>query len=123
MSFNVSKDGWFFIESIDEAGNFSKIVKKNFSFNKITEDQFYFAPNPVNVSNQNITLFYYLFEDSKYINISIFDISGNIVFNKRLGFHEVGENKLNIKMLASGIYYGILQTEKNRYSSKFSVIR
>ena len=123
ISAKISSDGYFTIEAIDEAGNISEPTKQYFFFNPVDNDKFYIAPNPVNSMQSEFTVFYYLTKPSSFINISLYNISGQLVWEERLGEHAKGEYNLHIEPFSTGVYFGIMTTENSRIMDRFAVIR
>ena len=115
--------GFYTIETISKAGNYSPPRECSFEIPKITNDVFYIAPNPVRINETPINIYFYLNHSSSYIKISIYNIAGSKVWENRENFLDSGEYKLSIDSLTTGVYIGVMQTDHSHLTQKFAVIK
>jgi len=122
----VSESGFFIIYATDEVGNISESSKQPFHHSPPTTNHFFVAPNPVRDTSQGFLLKYYLTKPSEFVNLSVYDMSGNMVYNvlKRTYIEddEVQEETVIIP-LQSGLYFAVLRTDSDFLTCKFSVIK
>jgi hypothetical protein len=81
-------------------------------------------PNYPNPFNPSTTLHFSLIE-SAIIDISIYDVSGRLVHETKLGHHSAGEHRINFdaSMLNSGLYVYKLRAGHNIVISKMSLVK
>jgi len=123
ISKRVHNNGFFTIKAIDEAGNISVPIEQAYSFIPTNKDHFYIAPNPVNIKKKDFIVFYYLTKSSSFLNISLYNISGQLVWELKTGFNDVGEYNIKVENLPVGVYFGVLDSEHSRIVDKFAVVR
>ncbi|MCL2063317.1 MAG: clostripain-related cysteine peptidase [Candidatus Cloacimonetes bacterium] len=125
FSTKVYSSGYFTIEAIDEAGNHSEPTLRNFTFLPPHKDEFYIAPNPVMKNHSEFKIYYYLTKTSGFVNIEIYSISGQLVWEEKMGFHAEGEPTLPISVepFSSGVYFGVMTTENSRLIDRFAIER
>ena len=119
----INYNGFFNIIAIDESNNHSEPRTQSFNFTKIESDRFYISPNPVRIQENAIKIVYYLTKNTSFVNITLYNIIGRAVWERKLSFHDLGEYSIEIENLSSGVYFGIFETENSRLIDKFSVIR
>jgi hypothetical protein len=121
----VNSSGHFTIKAIDSAGNHSlPSERQRFIFTPVNRDVFYIIPNPIRAVNREFTMIYYLIEASDFVNISIFNISGQLVWESQKPRHEAGEHSLRVSIsLSTGIYFALLHTDNSVLRERFAVVR
>ena len=123
LSAHISSSGHFTVEAIDEAGNFSEPVIQRFTFIEPDNNHFYIAPSPVNSRLNQFRVFYYLTRTSSFVNISIYNVAGQLVWESKEGFHERGEHSMVVNNLSTGVYFAVLQADGIRMVDRFAVVR
>jgi|GEM_PF-3411967 len=79
------------------------------------------SPNPFN----NTTTIKYYLNTSDYINLSVYNLKGEIISNFISGYQNAGYHQVNFDWvdLTSGIYFCRLKTEDNIYCKKMLLIK
>jgi len=122
---SITDSGFFIINTIDEVGNTSSSNIQNFFFSEVEEQLFYVAPNPIRTADTKITVFFYLINSNEFVKLSIYDISGQLKWERVFYDLDKGEQRVEIEKdkYASGMYFAILRTSKSKMTSKFSIIK
>jgi hypothetical protein len=123
FSKKIYNDGYVFVQTMDEAGNLATPIKVDFTTNELSTIQLYIAPNPVSIGDKEFTVFYLLTKPSDYVNIDIYNVSGQLVWSRRLSYHPSGEHSLKVSNFSAGIYFAVLKTQCSVKTNKFSIIR
>jgi hypothetical protein len=125
FSKRITKSGHYYITAIDRAGNRSDTSERQcFTYTPLHRNEFFIAPNPVRREHETFTAVFYLHTPTDIANISIFNISGQLVWQYEKSVDRLGDHRISIpNIFSSGVYFAILETETFCMSSRFAIIR
>ena len=125
---NISEHNSVRVTSIDESGNRDSLsVYREFDGCN-GKSEFFVAPNPVNDITQ-IQFKWYLTDPSNIITFRIYNISGNLVFDKEIRNHypegsiDYYTFPLFFSKLSTGIYFAIINNKNQTINTKFAIIK
>ncbi|MCL1827236.1 MAG: T9SS type A sorting domain-containing protein, partial [Candidatus Cloacimonetes bacterium] len=117
------QNGFFTITAIDEVGNRSNPISQDFIFTAVLSDKLYTAPNPVQSKDKTFKIFFFINNFNKTVELSIYNIAGQLVWEKKYSDLEKGEHEATVNAFVSGVYIAKLKTDKIVKSHKFAIIQ
>jgi hypothetical protein len=120
-------DGTLFDEYILVIGTDAEDVSGAYAFTSLTKDQIsVLYPNPL-LTNRPLNLSYVLLDDKSQGNLSVYDVSGKLVYDRALSadLNTQGLHDLSFvpQELSSGVYFIALRFDDNIIVEKFTYLR